>query len=121
MPEASKSEPVTAGRHSTGIITAVKQVAAVPIKGENFPKCHGPRRNLFPTKNVLMVIGIVKATKAPIAPILKMAPIAISPAKIKNVRAMPMAVLNHTAFTGVCVWRLTLHQYFDPGKQPSRA
>ena len=118
---AFKSLPVTLGRHKIGIISDVKHVARVPTTGENFPKCQGPGRNRLPTRNVRMVIGIVKATKAAIAAMLKIAPIAMRPPNIRKVRQMPMTVLNQTALTGVCVCLLTLFQMRESGKQSSRA
>jgi hypothetical protein len=42
-------------------------------------------------------------------------------AETSRVSKMPMTVLNQTASTGVCVWRLTLFQILLSGKQSSRA
>src|SRR2546423_11967259 len=114
----SQIASVTLDRHRIGIMSAVKHVASVPITGENCPKCHGPRRKRWPTKNARMVIGTVKATKAAIA---AMAPIATIPPKTSVVRQMPITVLNHTAWTGVWVYLLTLFQMRESGKQSSRA
>jgi hypothetical protein len=68
-----------------------------------------------------MVMGMVKATKAAIAAMLKMALMAMGPPNTNNVRQMPMTALNHTALTGVCVYLLTLFQMRERGKQSSRA
>ena len=104
-----------------GTMTEVKAVAAVPMNGANLPRCQGPGLNLLPTMNVLIVIGIVKATKAAKAPIEKIAPIARSPAKIRRVRSIPTMQLNQTALTGVFVCRLTNLIQDEPGKTSSRA
>jgi hypothetical protein len=50
-----------------------------------------------------MKMGVVKATNAAQAPMLKIAPMATGPAKMSNRQAQPMAVLNQTALTGVRV------------------
>lgn len=66
-------------------------------------------------------MGMVKATNAAIAPIENRAPAASSPPKISTAMAMPTAVLNHTALTGVRVWRFTRLVTLDSGpKQSSR-
>ena len=110
-----------AGKQSIGNMTTTNPVAAYPIGPLNFPKFQGPGRNRPPTTNTRMAIGMVKATKAAIAPTEKSAPMATSPAKINRRRASPTRTLNQTAFTGVLVVLLTRDQYRDPGKQPSRA
>ena len=51
----------------------------------------------------------------------KRAPVGTGPAKMRRVRAMPMEVLNHTAFTGVLVYRLTRLIQDENGRQSSRA
>ena len=66
-------------------------------------------------------MGMVKATKAAIAPTEKSAPMATSPAKMSKRRASPTRTLNHTALTGVRVVLLTRDQNLESGKQPSRA
>lgn len=48
-------------------------------------------------------MGMVNATKAPMAPMLKMAPMAISPAKMSRTQQQPTKTLNQTALTGVLV------------------
>lgn len=116
-----RSLPLKAGKHKIGIITRMKEQAIMPIGLLNLPKCHGPRRKRSPTKNVLMKIGIVKATYAAMAPTEKIAPIATGPPKIKRSKQMPIVVLNQTALTGVYVILLTLLIHQEPGKQPSRA
>lgn len=113
--------PVTEGKHRIGIMREVKHVARVPMIGENFPRFHGPARKRLPTANVRMVIGMVKATNAAMAAILKMAPMATVPPKMRRVRMIPMVVLNHTALTGVWVCLLTRFQMRLKGKQSSRA
>ena len=85
----------------------------------SFPKFQGPGRNRLPTKNTLMKMGVVKATKAASAPMLKMAPMARLPPKISRSRQQPTALLNQTALTGVWVTVLTCFQYLENGKQPS--
>src|SRR4051794_39765472 len=95
--------------------------AMLPQTMLNFPRFHGPALKRLPTKNTRMKIGMVKATKAEMAPTEKSAPIATGPAKISNTNKIPMTVLNHTALTGVLVFVLTWLQYLDSGKQPSRA
>jgi hypothetical protein len=115
------SEPLPAGKQRIGVITRMKEQAIMPIGLLNFPKCHGPRRKRLPTKNVLMKIGIVKATYAAIAPTENIAPIATGPPNIKQSKQIPTLVLNQTAFTGVYVYLLTLLIQKDIGKHPSRA
>ena len=66
-------------------------------------------------------MGIVKATKAAIAPTEKSAPIATSPANMRKRSNSPIITLNQTALTGVLVVVLTRDQWRDRGKQPSRA
>lgn len=85
------------------------------------PKCHGPLRNLSPTKKVLMKIGIVKAMKAANAATLKIAPMAMLPANIRQRRRHPMVVLNQTALTGVRVVLLTRLIHHEAGKHSSLA
>lgn len=68
-----------------------------------------------------MKMGMVKATNAATAPMENRAPAASSPPKIRMVMAMPTKVLNHTALTGVRVWRLTRFVIRERGpKQSSR-
>lgn len=86
-----------------GTISATKALAIHPIGMLNRPRFHGPGRKRFPTKNTLIKMGKVNATKAAQAPMENIAPIARDPPKISSKRAHPMAVLNQTAFTGVCV------------------
>ena len=95
--------------------------AMQPIGMLKRPRFHGPARNLLPTKKTRMKIGVVKATKAAMAPMLKMAPMAYWPPKMSSRSRMPMTLLNHTALTGVSVRVLTCFQYFESGKQSSRA
>ena len=102
-------------------MTRMNEQAIIPIGLLNLPKCHGPCRKRFPTKNTRMKMGIVKATYAAMAPTEKMAPIAIGPPKIKSSKQIPTDVLNQTAFTGVCVCLLTRLIQKDAGKHPSRA
>src|SRR5689334_18796326 len=118
-------------------MSATKADANAPIGIENFPRFHGPGRNLLPTKKTRMKMGIVNAlqshdqqshlqtptsiptsgkdssthTKAAIAPIENSAPIAKSPPKISSSNRIPIAQLNHTAFAGVCVYLFTFFQY----------
>ena len=66
-------------------------------------------------------MGVVKATKAAVAPILKRAPIASSPPKMRSNIKHPMTLLNQTALTGVRVRVLTCFQMLENGKHPSRA
>jgi hypothetical protein len=66
-------------------------------------------------------MGMVKETKAAQAPMLKIAPMARSPPKIRRRRSVPIVVLSQTALTGVCVWVLTWRQWWERGKQSSRA
>src|SRR5271155_4565768 len=96
-------EPVTAGKHRMGIMSPVKHEAREPMIKLNLPRCHGPRRKRLPTKKVRMKMGMVKATKAAMAAMLKIAPIATLPPKMSRVRQIPMTVLNQTALTGVLV------------------
>lgn len=94
---------VEVGSIRIGTINATNAHATHPIGRLNRPKFHGPGRKRFPTKNTRMKIGMVKATKAATAPMEKRAPAGTGPAKMRRVRAMPMALLNHTALTGVLV------------------
>jgi hypothetical protein len=110
-----------AGKQRIGNMTMTNAEAAYPIGRLNIPKFQGPGRNRPPTTKTRIAIGIVKATKAAIAPTEKSAPIATSPAKMRRRRASPTSTLNQTAFTGVLVVLFTRDQYRDPGKQPSRA
>lgn len=57
----------------------------------------------MPTKKTRMTIGIVKATKAAHAPMLKIAPIASSPPKMSSRHRVPTRLLSQTALTGVRV------------------
>jgi hypothetical protein len=57
-----------------------------------------------------MATGMVKETNAAQAPMLKIAPIARSPPKIRSRSRMPIVVLSQTALTGVWVWVLTWRQ-----------
>jgi len=111
--------PVLAGKHRIGTIKATKALAIHPIGMLSFPKFQGPGRKRLPTKKTLMKMGVVKATKAASAPILKMAPMARLPPKIRRSRQHPTALLNQTALTGVWVTVLTCFQYLEKGKQPS--
>ena len=86
-----------------GTINATNAHAVNPTGRLNRPKFQGPGRKRFPTKNTRMKIGMVKATKAATAPMEKRAPADTGPAKMRRVRGMPMALLNHTALTGVLV------------------
>lgn len=104
-----------------GTIKATNEQASTPIGRLNLPRFHGPGLNLLPTKNTRMKIGIVKATNADTAAIEKIAPMAISPAKMSKVMRIPMVVLNQTALTGVCVCLFTRLMICEAGKQPSRA
>ncbi len=108
-----------AGKHKIGTIRATKALAMHPIGMLSFPKFQGPGRNRLPTKKTLMKMGVVKATKAASAPMLKMAPMARFPPKIRRSRQQPTALLNQTALTGVWVTVLTCFQYLEKGKQPS--
>src|SRR3569833_953568 len=117
----SKSEPVTLGRQRIGIMSRVKALDAVPTTGLHLPRFHGPGRNLLPTKKVRIVMGIVKATQAPMAPTEKMAPMATGPANSSSVSSDPMTALHQTAMPGVLVAEFTFSQYRDSGKHPSRA
>lgn len=78
--------------------------AAAPMGREYRPRFHGPGRKRFPTRKTRMKIGIVNATKAATAAMLKIALMAYVPPKISRVRRIPIAVLNQTALTGVLVW-----------------
>ncbi|KAL9103530.1 MAG: hypothetical protein Q9163_001448 [Psora crenata] len=97
---------VELGSIKIGTIKATKAHAATPIGVLNFPRFHGPARNLLPTKKTRMKIGIVKATNAPRAVIEKRAPTGIAPPKIRRVMRIPMTVLSQTALTG-----LTMHPW----------
>lgn len=55
-------------------------------------------------------MGMVKATKAAQAPMLKIAPMARSPPKMSRRSRIPTLVLAQTAFTGVLVRVLTWAQ-----------
>jgi hypothetical protein len=44
-----------------GTMSATKADAITPIGIESFPRFQGPGRNLLPTKNTRMKIGIVNA------------------------------------------------------------
>lgn len=112
---------VVVGSIKTGTINATNAHAAHPIGRLKRPRFHGPGRKRFPTKNTRMKIGIVKATKAATAPMEKRAPAGTGPAKIRRERAMPMAVLNHTALTGVLVCWFTRLIQDENGRQSSRA
>jgi hypothetical protein len=57
-----------------------------------------------------MAMGMVKETNAAQAPMLKIAPIARSPPKIRSRSRMPIVVLSQTALMGVWVWVLTWRQ-----------
>lgn len=117
----SRSAPVELGNIRTGTIRATNAQAAAPIGKLNLPKFHGPARNLSPTKNIRMNIGMVNATKADTAPMEKSAPTAVGPPKRSKVIKMPMMVLNQAALTGVFVCWLTRLIHHEQGKQPSRA
>jgi hypothetical protein len=66
-------------------------------------------------------MGIANETKAAQAPMLKIAPMARSPPKIRRRRRTPIVVLSQTALTGVRVWVFTWRQWWERGKQSSRA
>ena len=116
-----RSLPIMLGKHNIGTIRTTNATAAVPIGLPNLPRCQGPLRNLLPTKKTLKEMGIVNATKQAMAPTEKTARMASSPANIRRQSRMPTVQLNHTALTGVLVYLFTFRQYFDIGKQPSRA
>lgn len=84
-----------------GTMSAVKQDAVMPMGRENLPRFQGPWRKFEPTKATLMNTGVVKATKAAMAPMEKSAPAARLPPKIRRSRMHPIVVLNQTALTGV--------------------
>ena len=117
----SRSAPVPLGKHKIGTISATNAHAHTPIGVLARPRCHGPARNRFPTKNTRMKMGVVNATKAATAAMEKSAPAATDPPKMSRVMRIPMTVLNHTALTGVRVCRLTRAIQGEKGKQPSRA
>ena len=96
-----RSAPLTLGKQSMGTISATNPQANAPIGILALPRFHGPGLNRFPTKNTLMKIGMVNATKAATAAIEKIAPMATVPPNMSSVMAIPMVVLNQTAFTGV--------------------
>lgn len=102
-------------------MSTTNALATAPIGILNFPRFQGPGLNLFPTKKTRMKMGVVKATKAAQAPMLKMAPMAMLPPKMRRSSRQPMVVLNQTALTGVCVRVLTCFQNLERGKQSSRA
>jgi hypothetical protein len=116
-----RSLPVIAGKRNIGTIKMTNATTAAPINLLKFPKYQNPLQNLFPTKKPLKEMGIVNATKQAIAPIEKMARIAVSPANISKQSRMPTVQLNHTALTGVLVCLFTFPQNLDMVKQPSRA
>lgn len=60
---------------------ATKALAMQPMGILKTPKFHGPGRKRLPTKKTRMKIGVVKATKAAQAPMLKMAPMAMLPVR----------------------------------------
>ena len=105
----------------TGTINATNPHANAPTYGLNLPRFQGPGLNLLPTKKTRMQIGIVKATKAPVAAIEKSAATATGPPKIRSVASIPITVLKQTALTGVRVRWLTRLIHQEHGKQPSRA
>lgn len=74
------------------------------------PKFQGPGRKRSPTKKTRMTMGMVKATKAAQAPMLKIAPMARSPPNMSRRSRIPTLVLAQTAFTGVLVRVLTWAQ-----------
>ena len=121
IPAASRSDPVLEGNIKIGTIRMTKAHAVAPIGVLNFPKFHGPGRNLLPTRKTLIKIGIVKATKAATAPIEKSAPTARAPPNIKKVMRIPMPTFHQTALTGVLVLVFTCEIHPENGKQPSRA
>lgn len=104
-----------------GTINATNADATNPMDMLNLPRFHGPGLNLFPTKKTRMKIGVVKATKAAHAPMLKIAPMVRLPPNINKSSKHPIPVLSQTALTGVRVCTLTCFQRFDKGKQSSRA
>jgi len=99
----------------------MKAQAIPPIGLLNLPKCHGPGRKRSPTKKTRIIMGIVKATIAAMAPTEKMAPIETEPPNIRRRRRIPIIVLNQTAFTGVYVVLFTFLIQDENGKQSSRA
>ena len=81
-----------------------KADAIMPTGIESFPRFQGPGRKRLPTKNTRMKMGVVKATKAAMAPIENIAPAARGPPKMRRSMRQPTEVLNHTALTGVFVF-----------------
>lgn len=98
-----RSFPVTLGRQRIGTMSATNALAMAPMGILKRPRFHGPALNLLPTKNTRIKMGVVKATNAAHAPMLKIAPIATSPPKMSKRQRIPMTLLNHTALTGVRV------------------
>jgi hypothetical protein len=47
-----------------GTMSATNADAITPMGMENLPRCHGPGRNLLPTKKTRMTMGIVNALGA---------------------------------------------------------
>lgn len=117
----SRSEPVRLGNIKIGTMSRTNAQAIVPMTILNLPKCQGPGRNLSPTRNTRMKIGIVNATKAATAAIENKAPAAMLPPNINKVMQIPRQALNQTASTGVFVCGLTRDIHQEKGKQPSRA
>jgi len=79
MVEASRSLPVTLGKHKMGTMSATNALAIAPIGRLKRPRFQGPGRKRLPTKKTRMKIGVVKAMKAAQAAMLKTAPMATSP------------------------------------------
>lgn len=121
MQTYSRSEPVRLGNIKIGTMSRTNAQAIVPMTMLYLPRCQGPGRNLLPTKNTRMKMGMVKATKAATAAIENKAPAAMLPPNINKVMQIPRQVLNQTALTGVFVCGLTREIHHEKGKQPSRA
>lgn len=96
-----RSEPVTAGKHRIGTMSAVKQDATMPVGIDRRPRFQGPGRNLLRVKATRMKVGVVKATKAAMAPMEKRAPAARVPPKIRRSIMQPRVVFSQTALTAV--------------------
>lgn len=103
-----------------GTMRSTNPHPTVPIGVLNFPRCHGPLRNLSPTKKMRIMMGMVKATYAAIAAMENKAPAAMGPPKMRRVERMPMVMFAMTAFTGVLVCGFTCFQMCERGKQSSR-
>lgn len=137
-----RSNPVTAGKQRTGMISATQEQAIIPTGFEKRPRFQGPiprtsihskwvhafavmyirlpGLNLSPATTSFRKTGNVKAIYCAMAPILKTAPIAIGPANIRRPNKAPMVVTNQTATTGVLVLWWTFFNHRLPGRAPSR-